>query len=198
MDQLSVTGKNCECGRAIDSCSDNCEDFYCSLYCRRFYSEKWDKVPMSDSKHHVNHQPKYPPIPQSCDMCGNNFDLNYAPANKTNRTRFCSKVCFYELVTSRRNAKKKWIMLRILDQRGPLTGIELGAIMDKYDTKGNGRVVGSTMRPCIAKGWIDRYDAGNRNTRGQKQHLYELVFDGPIGHMIHPEYVARLGNPTKC
>ena len=53
----------------------------------------------------------------------------------------------FELIGSRRGAKKKWIILRILDQRGPLTSLELGAIMDKFDTKGNSRVIGSTMRP---------------------------------------------------
>jgi len=184
--QMSATGKNCMCGRPIDSCSDNSEDFYCSLYCRRFDSEKWDKVPLSDSKHHTNHPLKYPPIPQSCDMCGDIFDLYYGSVSKGNRSRFCSKDCFYELVTSTRNAKKKWIMLRILDQRGPLTGSELGAIMDKYDTKGNGRVVGSTMRYFVSKKWVTRTDAELSNKR-----VYELVFTGPIGHMIHPEYTAR-------
>jgi len=72
-----------------------------------------------------------------------------------------------------------------------LTSRDLGRIVDRYDTKGNARVIGSTMRPWIAKGWIDRYDAGNKDHKGTPQKLYELVFDGPIGQMIHPDYVAR-------
>ncbi len=191
MKHLSATGLNCKCGRPIDSCSDTAEDDYCSLYCRRYYTENWKKVPLSDSKHHRNHPLKYPLIPQSCDMCGNEFNLTYSDASKGNRSRFCSRDCYFELVGSRRHAKKKWIMLRILDQRGPLTSLELGAIMDKFDTKGNSRVIGSTMRPWIAKGWVDRYDAGRSDKYGKKLQLYELIFDGPIGQMIHPEYVAR-------
>ena len=98
----------------------------------------------------------------------------------------------FELIGSRRGAKKKWIILRILDQRGPLTSLELGAIMDKFDTKGNSRVIGSTMRPWVAKGWVDRYDAGVKDKKGRTQITYELVYDGPIGQMIHPDYVNKI------
>ena len=191
MHQMSATGNNCQCGRPIDSCSDTCEDDYCSLYCRKYFTENWVKIPLSDSKHHKNHPLKYPAIPQSCDMCGNDFNLHYNTSSKGNRSRFCSRDCYFELLSCRRNAKKKWIILRILDQRGPLTSSELGAIMDKYDTKGNARVIGSTMRPWISKGWVDHYDGGSRDYRGRQLKLYELVFDGPIGQMIHPDYAAR-------
>ncbi len=191
MHQMSATGDNCQCGRPIDTCSDTAEDDYCSLYCRRYFTEGHTQIPLSDSKHHKNHPLKYPPIAQSCDMCGTDFNLTYSDASKGNRSRFCSRDCYFELIGSRRHAKKKWVMLRILDQRGPLTSLELGAIMDKFDTKGNARVIGSTMRPWIAKGWIDRYDAGHKDRKGHTQQLYELVFDGPIGQMIHPAYVAR-------
>ena len=189
---LSATGKNCQCGKPIDTCSDTSEDDYCSLYCRRFYNEGHEKIPLSDSKHHKNHPLKYPPIKQNCDMCGNQFDLTYSDASKGNRSRFCSRKCWFELIGSRRGAKKKWIILRILDQRGPLTSLELSAIMDKFDTKGNSRVIGSTMRPWVAKGWVDRYDAGVKDKKGRTQITYELVYDGPIGQMIHPDYVNKI------
>ena len=114
---------------------------------------------MSDSKHHKNHPMKYPPISQSCDMCGTDFDLGYNDASGRNRSRFCSRECYFELIGSRRHAKKKWIILRILDQRGPLTSGELGKIMDKFDTKGNARVeeetdwitVSYSDEPCDAE-----------------------------------------------
>ena len=189
---LSASGLNCKCGKPIDSCSDTAEDDYCSLYCHRFYTEGHKKIPMSDSKHHKNHPMKYPPISQSCDMCGTDFDLGYNDASGRNRSRFCSRECYFELIGSRRHAKKKWIILRILDQRGPLTSGELGKIMDKFDTKGNARVIGTTMRPWIAKGWVDRYDAGQTDKFGKKLQLYELVYDGPIGQMIHPNYTAKI------
>ena len=189
---MSATGVNCKCGKPIDSCSDTAEDDYCSLYCHRFYTEGHKKIPLSDSKHHKNHPMKYPPIEQSCDMCGNTFNLGYNDSSGRNRSRFCSRQCYFELIGSRRHAKKKWIILRILDQRGPLTSGELGRIMDKFDTKGNARVIGSTMRPWIAKGWVDRYDAGVSDKFGKKLQLYELVYDGPIGQMIHPNYTAKI------
>ena len=192
VNHLSASGLNCKCGKPIDSCSDTAEDDYCSLYCHRFYTEGHKKIPMSDSKHHKNHPMKFPPISQSCDMCGTDFDLGYNDASGRNRSRFCSRECYFELIGSRRHAKKKWIILRILDQRGPLTSGELGKIMDKFDTKGNARVIGSTMRPWIAKGWVDRYEVGATTDTGKKLQLYELVYDGPIGQMIHPDYTAKI------
>ena len=179
MHVMSTTGKNCRCGRPIDSCSDPAEDKYCSHYCNRFFTEGWEKIPMSDSKHH-NGMKKYPPIPHDCDLCGKTFDIKYTGASRKNRSRFCSKDCWLELIGSGRGAQKRWIVLRILSQRGPMTSQEVGRIMDRYTSKGNARVVSSIIKPWLAKGWMSKYDD-----------IIFLDFDGPIGQMIHPRYVAK-------
>jgi len=168
----------CPCGITLGSTSDFVEEDYCSYYCRRFYSEGLQKVPLSDYKKHKN-QWKYPLISHNCDWCGNPKDLRYSDssgANGNGSGRFCSRECFYTMHREgRRKTKVRYTLLRILSQRGRLHRDSITYLFSRHEPR-HGRTVNqvvSLLSIMVRRGMVVRHSNND----------YELIDDRPIGQL---------------
>jgi|TARA_R110000803_G_scaffold200587_1_gene265040 hypothetical protein len=171
----------CKCGKYEVGSNDFVEDDsstgqFCSHYCRRYYTEGMSKVLASDSKHHSNTW-VLPKLIHDCDYCGTEMEVSFTKSTKNGSGRFCSRDCFYTMLSSRRKVKPRWGILRSLQQRGPMSAKELAYTLNKWETNTNVRGVAMLLRPYVLKGIC------NRDEQGQ----YILVDDRPVGWLAANE-----------
>jgi len=167
----------CPCGTAIGSTTDYVEDDYCSYYCRRFNTEKLQKVPLSNYYKHKN-QFKYPTITHNCDWCGNPTTIHYHTASgSSNGTgRFCGKECFYTMTREgRKRTKIRYSILRIISQRGPTHRDTITSVFGRWEARHRntkGQVV-ALLAIMVRKGWVIKHP----------DNIYELIDPRPIGRL---------------
>ena len=168
----------CPCGHSIGSTTDYVEEKYCSYYCRRFYSEGLQKIPLSNYYKHKN-QFKYPPIVHNCDWCGQAKEITYGVncgGNGNSTGRFCNRNCYYTMHREgRRRTKVRYQLFRILDQHGRIHRDKITYLFSMYEPRHNRAIhqVTGLLSIMCRRGFVVKHD----------DLTFEIVDPRPIGQL---------------
>tara|TARA_R110001592_G_scaffold46061_2_gene146901 strand:+ start:3448 stop:3972 length:525 start_codon:yes stop_codon:yes gene_type:complete len=126
---------------------------YCSLYCQRFDELNLKKYKPSKNKH-TNHFEHYPPIIESCELCGADVELrwNHELCNRA----FCSQKC-NNTKHKRKRARKHYFPLKVLKHHDqPLLASEIVKRCEQQSMPMNSASFGMMARSYLKKNIVER------------------------------------------
>lgn len=153
----------CKCGSKITPYLNPTifyEDEYCSIYCRKYYTENLDLVIKSDNKHHKNHFVK-PEIITNCIGCGDEIKLK--SDNKKQNRIFCSLSCSRKVKANPKIRKPimEFSMLRLLKHKRELNDDfifydELVSVMQRMKSMPSKTPYNNRLRKWVSYGLIEK------------------------------------------
>jgi len=188
--------QNCECGSPIFQSHYNgnfYETDYCSTYCREFFTQGLKKVPVSDSKHHINHL-KFPVIKSKCICCDGEMLIKPQKSDRGRTQRYCGQECLQKIRRADcRRSTLVFNMLCMLKHRrrfniydGWMSADDIMSIMSKMKSHPAKNIYPSLLRVWVARGVIEMKERvwANGKHNPSEYRLSDAAMSRPLGEVF--------------
>lgn len=159
---------------------------YCSRYCKIFHRKNLKMI--NGAEKHGKRQYEgfnyWPKITVSCDTCKGDVILTHSK-ERDDRT-FCSRECYTNVKTCRKNAIKDYIILKILREHPDgLPSDELAYMVSTMNHfRANPQKISSLLRFWVAKGVVTKRLNPHRDNRRTIYSLAKSYDNKPLGKAV--------------